>query len=213
MAALPPIIHNNRVLNDVISVTINKRATTFTLNTPLDLDKVRVIFDKTKQPYTVAENGFPSLILCHLGTSVSVFESGKVVCERSQLCGVDRCVNYIVWLLRDYGVPGIKAKQVCVRNIVGSVKFNLTFDLDLLARAITCGAHRQNYNAPLYDINQFPGIQWELAKVKTTFLLFKSGEVVINGCRSDEDVWYAATFIHTTIQKCRIQCPGSVLPK
>lgn len=234
MAAAQSTLVGDRVLTDVVSIAINNRITTFVLNKPLELDKVKVIFDSVKQSYTVTENGFTSLSLRFEGAHTSIFESGKVVCTHKEPRAAYHCVSRFIWLLRNNNYRN----EICivrsyVRNIVGSVKFDLIFDLDKLINVISNDAHRQNLNAPLYDINQSPCIQWELvdinaplcdmnrssgvqfelADVNATYLIFQSGEVVITNCKTDKDIQNAAVFIHCIIQKCRTECPGSVLQK
>jgi transcription initiation factor TFIID TATA-box-binding protein len=68
--------------------------------------------------------------------------------------------------------------EVRIYNIVSNIALNKEFNLEEISEKF--GAE--------YEPEQFPGAVLKITDPKTTFLIFKSGKVIINGVNSIENL-------------------------
>lgn len=87
---------------------------------------------------------------------------------------------------------GLKPLKVKVQNVVASVVFNQTFDLNAIANAFP-----QNIK---YRPGRFPGLVFKMKEPKTAMLIFGTGKMVCTGTKSEDE---ARRAVLTIVEKLR----------
>jgi len=85
-----------------------------------------------------------------------------------------------------------KKPKYKIENVVASVVFDTTIDLNLIAEKIP-------YTE--YDPDQFPGLVLRLNKPKTALLIFSTGKMVCTGAKSETEVYKAIDKVVNLLSK------------
>lgn len=114
-----------------------------------------------------------------------IFRSGKIVCTGANSEEAARGSLSIVFdTLRDLGIDVAESPLIEVQNIVASVDFGHSLNLN----AIAIGLGLENIE---YEPEQFPGLVYRLDEPSVVALLFGSGKAVITGAKTTDDVTQA----------------------
>ncbi len=160
-------------------VKVENVVATGTLEHQIDLEAVsRVLPNGKYNP-----DQFPGVIY-HLTKPKSaglIFGSGKVVTtgtksERQAKTAISRIVNE----LKMNGVVIIGKPDIQVRNVVASIDFGGTIDLEETAFTL---------ERTVYDPEQFPGLIYRMDKPSLTFLIFANGKIICAGAKSEKDLY------------------------
>jgi transcription initiation factor TFIID TATA-box-binding protein len=162
-----------KIVNMVSAITLNKK---------IDLKSLV----GTVRGIEYNPENFPGAVfrLHEPKVAMLIFSSGKVICTGAK-CEEDIGAA-IVLLTKKLGEAGIRLSEkpsVEIQNIVASSSAQVKVNLDQLA--IEC------YNTE-YEPEQFPGLVYRLDDPKTVMLIFRSGNMIITGAKSQKDVKRAA---------------------
>lgn len=138
---------------------------------------------------TLGKKTFPAVIcrLVYPEAVVSIFESGKIILTG---CRHPRDALVLVWMIsmRLYFSLGIRCipNNLTIQNVNCSVSIGYGVDVELF--------FDDNMSACSYAPDKFPGLNFPVnnARLKEmffgcTFLLFKSGRMVVTGARTPRD--------------------------
>lgn len=113
--------------------------------------------------------------------SISVFENGRVNFQGARsLSSVVRACAFVRWY---FGV-GVTTDGIRINNFVGSAKYDYTFALADLKLFIEKTYYGEDLS---YEPELFNGVVWKFG-VQGRALLFRTGSVIITGCKTEEDV-------------------------
>ncbi|MBA2840884.1 transcription initiation factor TFIID TATA-box-binding protein [Methanococcus maripaludis] len=116
---------------------------------------------------------------------VTIFKSGKLNTAGSKsIEEAKSAVLDVVNKLTELGFTD-KKPEVKIYNLVANMGLKKEFDLEELS---------EHFGAE-YEPEQFPGAVLKIENPKATFLIFKSGKIVINGVKSNEELENAVKWI------------------
>jgi transcription initiation factor TFIID TATA-box-binding protein len=167
-----PIIQN-MVFTALLGTPLNLRFTARKRHSRVDLN-----------PHKFASSIFRSM---WPKTTVLLFSTGKVVITgcKSRWCAYIS-VTAIIRMLIDIGIP-IMTRKIILQNVVGSTNVGEALDTDYLAHVM------QEQSS--YETDLFPGLVYRPYNANVTILCFKSGKMVLTGCKDEEDIAAAGRFI------------------
>lgn len=90
-------------------------------------------------------------------------------------------------------------KEIHVQNVVASVAFHQTFDLEAIAKI---------FPNVEYQPDVFPGLAFKLKKPKTCALVFRSGKMVCTGAKSEKQARKAILKVAKELKKSGIVIAG-----
>ncbi len=110
-----------------------------------------------------------------------IFSTGRVVLTGTRsLEAACLAAHRVMYLVRKYGhYSCARVQNLTMRNIVGCLRLGVKLDLAALASSLS-GA--------CYDPENFPGLIFRTRKIKTHFLIYDSGAIVITGAKTPEDI-------------------------
>lgn len=116
---------------------------------------------------------------------VTIFKSGKINTAGSK--SVEEAKTAVLEIVDELNNLGFtnNRPEVRIYNIVSNIALNKEFNLEEISEKF--GAE--------YEPEQFPGAVLKITDPKTTFLIFKSGKIVINGVNSNEELENAVRWI------------------
>jgi transcription initiation factor TFIID TATA-box-binding protein len=159
---------------------------TASLGTPLNLRFIaRTCHDRVDlNPYKFASSIFRSM---WPKTTILLFSTGKVVVTgcKSRWCAYIS-VTSMIQMLTGIGYP-ILHRKITLQNVVGSTTAGEALDTDYLAHVM------QEQSS--YETDLFPGLIYRPYNSNVTILCFKSGKMVLTGCRDEEDIANANKFV------------------
>ncbi|AVB75971.1 TATA-box-binding protein [Methanococcus maripaludis] len=116
---------------------------------------------------------------------VTIFKSGKLNTAGSKsIEEAKSAVLEVVDKLNELDFTD-KRPKIKIYNIVANIALNKKFDLEELS---------EHFGAE-YEPEQFPGAVLKTETPKATFLIFKSGKIIINGVKSNEELESAVNWI------------------
>lgn len=127
---------------------------------------------------------FPGLIfrLKELGTTLLLFESGRVVCTGAKDAeDIKRSIRTLINILEEVNIEVNKNPNITIQNIVATCDLGLR--LNLTSVAVNLGLENVEYEPEL-----FPGLVYRIDEPKTVLLLFQSGKVICTGAKHIKDV-------------------------
>jgi transcription initiation factor TFIID TATA-box-binding protein len=112
--------------------------------------------------------------------SILLFSTGKaVIVGMSSTDMIHEVKKDIVEILHECGVEITRNPEAKIVNIVASGSLGRQIDLELTSVLL---------ESCMYEPEQFPGLIYRMKVPKTVILLFKSGNIVCTGAKSDEMV-------------------------
>lgn len=109
--------------------------------------------------------------------SILLFSTGKaVIVGMSSTDMIHDVKKAIVKILRECGVEITRNPEAKIVNIVASGSLGRQIDLELTSVLL---------ESCMYEPEQFPGLIYRMKDPKTVILLFKSGNIVCTGAKSD----------------------------
>ncbi|ABO34924.1 TATA-box binding protein [Methanococcus maripaludis C5] len=153
------------------------------LKTPMNLEKIYPLIENSE--YDPERYHCIYIRTPGIKRLVTIFKSGKLNTAGSKsIEEAKSAVLEIVDKLNELGFTD-KRPEVKIYNIVANISFNKKFDLEEIS---------ENFGAE-YEPEQFPGVVLKINDPKATFLIFKSGKIVINGVKSNEELENAVRWI------------------
>jgi len=138
---------------------------------------------------------FPGLVfrLKRPKTATLIFKNGKMVCTGAKSEKLARrAVKNVVKELKKAGFIINKFPDVITQNMVATA--NLGSNVDLEAAADILGDI-------MYEPEQFPGAVYRMDEPKVVILIFTTGNIVITGAKSEEQVNIAADKIRAILNE------------
>lgn len=129
---------------------------------------------------------FPGLVfrLKRPKTATLIFSSGKLVCTGSKSSNLaKRAVKKLVKQLRGEGFIIRDEPIVKIQNMVATADVSSKIDLEGAADIL---------DNTMYEPEMFPGLIYRMVDPKVVILLFTTGNIVITGAKSEEQVNVAA---------------------
>ncbi len=165
------------------------------LNTELDLYNLALNLDNVEYE----PEQFPGAILRLFDprATLLIFKNGKLICtgtrnESNVREAIKIALNQIKKALPNINLPDPEEVDVKVENIVASSSLGREVDLYLLA---------ETYDNVEYEPEQFPGVIIKLGEGRPTILLFKNGNLICAGARSEKDIEEALKTLEELIEK------------
>lgn len=127
-------------------------------------------------------------------TTALIFRSGKVVVTgaKSETLVKQACRKH-ARIIQQLGYPDAKFRDFAIRNVVGNCSVKFPIHLEALAYA--------HANYATYEPEIFPGLVYQMVQPKATLLVFVSGNVVIAGARSQDDLYDAFENLYPVLQQ------------
>jgi transcription initiation factor TFIID TATA-box-binding protein len=137
---------------------------------------------------------FPGVVYKSEGPRASflIFSSGKMNCVgANSIVNVKLATKRLTKKLRKAGIKIKSEPKIKVQNIVASIDFGKTFDLERISR---------EFENTEYEPEVFPGLVFRLEDPHAVVLLFVSGKGVCAGTRNVEDIKRAGIKINKLIK-------------
>lgn len=127
-----------------------------------------------------------------------IFKNGQIVClgartEEDSFTTIRKLAK----ILKHFGY-GVKLSNFKVQNIVGS--FDCQFPINIREIYLKTKSNKLQYEPEL-----FPGLIYRMNKPKITFLIFRSGKIVLTGGKKREDIFEGFQKIRVILEKYRIE--------
>ena len=168
----------------MVNIKVENIVATTVVASELDLKKVGAFLKEAE----FSPERFPGLIY-HTKqpkSAVLIFRSGKLVCTGTRsMDEVNEVIMGIIKKIKKLKTGIVEKPVIQIQNIVASA--DLGSELDLTKIAITFGLEKIEY-----EPEQFPGLVYRLDDPKTVILIFRSGNMIITGAKSQKDVRKAA---------------------
>ena len=123
-----------------------------------------------------------------------IFSSGKCVvtgCKSEK--DILLASRKFARIIQKSGHPAVTFQEFKHQNFVAQADCGFPIHLESLAYGNPMFAH--------YEAEVFPGLVYRLQQPKATFLVFVSGNVMITGCRSRQDVYDAWEAVYGLFKK------------
>ena len=108
-------------------------------------------------------------------------------------------------IIQKSGHPSVTFQDFKHQNFVAQADCGFPIHLESLAYGNPMFAH--------YEAEVFPGLVYRLGDPKATFLVFVSGNVMITGCRSRQDVYNAWEAVYGLFKKYAKDAPAAINPE
>lgn len=117
-----------------------------------------------------------------------IFSTGRVVLTGTRsLEAACLAAHRVMYIVRQHGKYSLaRVQNLTIRNIVGCLRLGVKLNLGALASLLS-GA--------CYDPENFPGLIYRTRRIKTHFLIYDTGAIVITGAKTPEDIEEGARFI------------------
>jgi len=138
---------------------------------------------------------FPGLVfrLKRPKTATLIFRNGKMVCTGAKSEKLARrAVRNVVKELKKSGFIINKVPDVVIQNMVATAHLGGNVDLEAAADIL---------DNIMYEPEQFPGAVYRMDEPKVVILIFTTGNIVITGARSEEQVMIAADKIRAILNE------------
>ncbi|MBM7408416.1 TATA-box-binding protein [Methanococcus maripaludis] len=146
------------------------------LKTPMNLEEIYPLIENAE--YDPEEYHCIYIRTPGIKRLVTIFKSGKLNTAGSKsIDEAKSAVLEVIDKLNEFGFAD-KKPEIKIYNIVATISLGKEFDLEELTE--TFGAE--------YEPKKFPGAILKTENPKATFLIFKSGKIVINGVKSNNEV-------------------------
>lgn len=127
-----------------------------------------------------------------------IFKNGQIVClgartEEDSFTTIRKLAK----ILKHFGNE-VKLSNFKVQNIVGS--FDCQFPINIREIYLKTKSNKLQYEPEL-----FPGLIYRMNKPKITFLIFRSGKIVLTGGKKREDIFEGFQKIRVILEKYRIE--------
>jgi len=172
-------------------IKIQNVVATAALGTKIDLIAIMKVFRNVEY----RPKKFPGLVfrLKRPKTATLIFTTGKMVCTGSKSIKLaKRAVKKVVKELREAGFIIKDDPSVEVQNIVASADILSKVDLEAAADIL---------DNIMYEPEEFPGAVYRMDEPKVVILIFSSGNLVITGAKTEEQVRIAADKIRDILME------------
>jgi TATA-box binding protein (TBP) (component of TFIID and TFIIIB) len=159
-------------------VVITNMTVSFNLNKKIDLSTLE---NAERRP---AKSHFKRLTWCLRGCTALLYASGKVVLVGGSSRSVcEARANYVFRTLNGVGLLNLH-----VSNIVGAFKYDVQVRLaDLYDYLRTLPENGYRYFGG-YESERFPGMTYLAVGSHAKMTLFRNGNLIISGCRSEAEL-------------------------
>ena len=143
---------------------------------------------------------FPGVVLRMENPKIAalVFGSGKVVLTGAKsIDSLNKCLDYLIKLLRDMDIEIVDKPTYSIQNIVTSADLGYRINLNKIAMSF-------NLDRIEYEPEQFPGLVYRLDDPKVVVLLFGSGKLIITGGKVPEDAKRAVQKIYKDLSDLKM---------
>ncbi len=163
------------------------------LNQPINL---RALSEKL--PYvSYNPNSFAAMPIKFATTDskivVMIFESGKILSTAAKsMWDLRITLNTVIKMIQEIFPNKYKiVSKLTVKNIVVSATTGREIDLELL--------YNSDQKMYMYDKNNFPGVRMKIKGIRPHALIFRSGCIVLPGCRNEESYRLCINYIYSKI--------------
>jgi transcription initiation factor TFIID TATA-box-binding protein len=121
-------------------------------------------------------------------TTSLLFSTGRIVITgcKTRWCA-HIAVSVVLRMLRVAGIA-VRFRNLVLQNVVGSAAVGVPLDIDHLASVLQEeGSH---------ETDLFPGLVYRPYGSKVACLCFRTGKMVITGCRTEQELHEAVKFVH-----------------
>jgi len=126
-------------------------------------------------------------------TATLIFGSGKMVCTGAKSeRQAKKAVMKVVDELKRNGIVTLGNPDITITNIVASGGLCGTIDLEKSIYSL---------ERAIYEPEQFPGLIYRMKDPKVVILLFRSGNIVVTGAKTAEEVHHAVTMLQKTLEE------------
>jgi len=175
----------------VNKIVIQNVVATAALGTKIDLIAIMKNFRNVEY----RPKSFPGLVfrLKRPKTATLIFRNGKMVCTGAKSEKLARrAVRNVVKELKKSGFIINKVPDVVIQNMVATAHLGGNVDLEAAADIL---------DNIMYEPEQFPGAVYRMDEPKVVILIFTTGNIVITGARSEEQVMIAADKIRAILNE------------
>ena len=172
-------------------VSIVNVVASVTLNQTLDLNSIikafpRVVYKPQQFPGAVFKLKEPK-------TAHLIFGTGKMVCvgaksERQ----AKRAVMKVIQSLKENGILIVGKPTIKVVNIVTSARLGGQVNVEKAVYVL---------ERTMYEPEQFPGLIYRMDEPKVVILIFTTGELVITGAKTEEEVYQATARLQRRLEE------------
>jgi len=176
----------------VNKIKIQNTVATADLGTNIDLIAIFKIFSRNVE---YRPKKFPGLVfrLKQPKTATLIFRNGKMVCTGAKSEKLARrAVRNVVKELRGANFIIDKFPEVVVQNMVATAHLGSKADLEAAADI---------FDNIMYEPEQFPGAVYRMDEPKVVILIFTTGNIVITGAKTEEQVTIAADKIRAILNE------------
>jgi len=173
------------------SVSIVNVVASINLNQPLDLNSIikavpRVVYKLQQFPGAVFKLKEPK-------TSHLIFSIEKIVCTGAKSeKQAKRAVMRVIQQLKENGILIVGKPTIKVVNIVTSASLGGQVDVEKAVYVL---------ERTMYEPEQFPGLIYRMNEPKVVILIFTTGELVITGAKTEEEVYQATVKLHRKLEE------------
>jgi len=175
----------------VNKIKIQNVVATAALGTNIDLIAIMKVFRNVEY----RPKSFPGLVfrLKRPKTATLIFKNGKMVCTGSKSAKLaKRAVKNVVKELKKAGFIINKVPDVIIQNMVATAHLGSNADLEAAADIL---------DDIMYEPEQFPGAVYRMDDPKVVILIFTTGNIVITGAKTEEQVNIAADKIRAILNE------------
>ena len=175
----------------VNKVVIQNVVATAALGTKIDLIAIMKVFRHAEY----RPKRFPGLVfrIKRPKTATLIFKNGKMVCTGAKSSKLARrAVRNVVKELKKAGFIINKVPDVVVQNMVATAYLGSNADLEAAADIL---------DNIMYEPEQFPGAVYRMDEPKVVILLFTTGNIVITGAKTEEQVNIAADKLRSILSE------------
>jgi len=175
----------------VNKIKIQNVVATVDLGTKIDLIAIMKNFRNVEY----RPKQFPGLVfrLKRPKTATLIFTTGKMVCTGAKSSKLaKRAVRNVVKELKKAGFIINKFPDVILQNMVATANLGSNADLEAAADI---------FDNIMYEPEQFPGAVYRMDDPKVVILIFTTGNIVITGAKSEEQVNVAADKIKAILNE------------
>jgi len=175
----------------VNKIKIQNVVATAALGTKIDLIAIMKNFRNVEY----RPKKFPGLVfrLNRPKTATLIFRNGKMVCTGAKSEKLARrAVKNVVKELKKSGFIINKFPDVIIQNMVATANLGSNADLEAAADIL---------DNIMYEPEQFPGAVYRMDEPKVVILLFTTGNIVITGAKTEEQVNIAADKLRSILSE------------